>query len=353
MDSTWIVCMSDHLKTNKGAARGELVDTISYFDNGEPNWDEMPYVSIVESRRDKSGVHVDLSASVNAFSLDFEGKATDSLWPEDCRSVPLEPMNERDHRVVISGLGGDELLGGVPTPLPELADLLYRHRYVQLIARSFAWCKSDRKALILRLRDVAKFRWSVYRKEAVPSSDPQWLTERTLAALALTAEEEDECDLWRDLSPSAISFLKKWRQLLETLPTHGRGDRLKVGYCFPFLDRDLVDFLSRVPREQLVRPGRRRSLMRRALKGVVPEEVIERRRKAFVVRRPVATMRDHYSEIRRFFEDSIAAERGYIDRARILRAFDEFQASTNISRHRLLARAINLETWLRSLNGMD
>src|SRR4029077_4900258 len=39
---------------------------------------------------------------------------------------------------------------------------------------------------------------------------------------------------------------------------------------YPFLDRDLLEFLFAVPRDQLVRPGQRRSLMRRALSGVVP-----------------------------------------------------------------------------------
>jgi asparagine synthase (glutamine-hydrolysing) len=89
--------------------------------------------------------------------------------------------------------------------------------------------------------------------------------------------------------------------------------------------------------------------MRRALKGIMPVEILERRRKAFVIRRPIHAIRGHYSEIRRFFDRSAAAERGYIDRAGILRALDEFQTSTSVSSHRCLARAINLETWLRSM----
>ena len=52
---------------------------------------------------------------------------------------------------------------------------------------------------------------------------------------------------------------------------------LTAGYPYekryPVLDRDLLEFLFAIPREQLVRPGERRSLMRRALKGIVPEEV--------------------------------------------------------------------------------
>ena len=42
MDSSSIVCMADEInrKTERGTAR---VDTISYYDDSEPNWNERPY----------------------------------------------------------------------------------------------------------------------------------------------------------------------------------------------------------------------------------------------------------------------------------------------------------------------
>jgi len=350
MDSTAIVCMSDELRAGSGKVRAEFVDTISYFDSSEPNWDERPFVTIVESRRGKTGTHIDVSSADTPFPLDLEWRAPPSLWPEDFRVTAVEPANALHFRAVLSGLGGDELLGGIPTPLPELADLLYRHSYFQLLARSFAWCVANRRALIVQLRDVARYRSSVYRNELIERSMiPEWVTERTQAALTHTAQEKHDCDRWQVMEPSAVTFLRAWRILLETLPTHTGGEQQRTEYRFPYLDRDLVEFLARVPREQLVRPGRRRSLMRRALKGIMPVEILERRRKAFVIRRPIHAIRGHYSEIRRFFDRSAAAERGYIDRAGILRALDEFQTSTSVSSHRCLARAINLETWLRSM----
>src|SRR6202021_3714702 len=41
---------------------------------------------------------------------------------------------------------------------------------------------------------------------------------------------------------------------------------------YPYLDRDLLEFVYAAPREQLVRPTQRRSVMRRALVGIVPDE---------------------------------------------------------------------------------
>src|SRR4030095_8548067 len=55
---------------------------------------------------------------------------------------------------------------------------------------------------------------------------------------------------------------------------------------YPYLDRCLLEFLFAIPRDQLLRPGHRRSLMRRAMRVVVPDEIITRKRKAFVSRAP-------------------------------------------------------------------
>src|SRR5437588_10080990 len=53
---------------------------------------------------------------------------------------------------------------------------------------------------------------------------------------------------------------------------------------YPFLDRDLLAFMFTVPRDQVVRPAQRRSLMRRALASTVPDEFLNRKTKAYVSR---------------------------------------------------------------------
>src|SRR5260370_9361425 len=51
---------------------------------------------------------------------------------------------------------------------------------------------------------------------------------------------------------------------------------------YPYLDRDFLEFMYAIPREQIVRVGQRRSLMRRALVGIVPTELLHRRKRAVV-----------------------------------------------------------------------
>src|SRR5260370_3987518 len=131
MDSSSIVCMSDTLRRSRGVPPAGLIDTISYFDDTEPNCHEKPYFSLVESLRGKAGVHVDLSGSELDLGLPPRQPILCSLWPEDYQASSDQPEVVLGYRVVLSGIGGDELLGGVPTALPELADLLHSRRMPQ------------------------------------------------------------------------------------------------------------------------------------------------------------------------------------------------------------------------------
>ena len=60
MDSSSIVCMADTIAA-RGAAETPRLDTVSYYNDSEPNWNERPYFTIVEAKRGRIGCHIDLS----------------------------------------------------------------------------------------------------------------------------------------------------------------------------------------------------------------------------------------------------------------------------------------------------
>src|SRR5262249_17381299 len=62
MDSSSIVCMADEVNAN-GQAQSPRLDTVSFYDSAEPNWDERPYFSIIEKMRGRAGCHIDVSRS--------------------------------------------------------------------------------------------------------------------------------------------------------------------------------------------------------------------------------------------------------------------------------------------------
>ena len=50
MDSSSIVCMADEI-ISRGQLATPRLDTLSYYDDSEPNWNERPYFSQVEEKR--------------------------------------------------------------------------------------------------------------------------------------------------------------------------------------------------------------------------------------------------------------------------------------------------------------
>jgi len=117
---------------------------------------------------------------------------------------------------------------------------------------------------------------------------------------------------------------------------------------YPFLDRDLLEFLFAVPREQLLRPGQRRSLMRRALVGIVPAEILARRRKACVIRTPLTTISTHFSEYVQLSRDMVSASLGIVNPESFRKTLEEARGGQDVAVRPLL-RAAAIECWLRGL----
>src|SRR5262249_39050969 len=104
---------------------------------------------------------------------------------------------------------------------------------------------------------------------------------------------------WKPTSarPSFVQNLRTLAGLQRQLACAAPTARGACSKTFPYLDRDFVEFVFALPREQLVRPGQRRSLMRRALAGIVPDAVLNRRRKAFVARAPLVALSAHRDDL--------------------------------------------------------
>jgi asparagine synthase (glutamine-hydrolysing) len=60
-DSSSILCMADTVIA-RGTAETPRLDTISYYDDSEPNWNERPYFTKVEEKRGRTGWHVNVGA---------------------------------------------------------------------------------------------------------------------------------------------------------------------------------------------------------------------------------------------------------------------------------------------------
>ncbi|WP_035351581.1 asparagine synthase-related protein [Edaphobacter aggregans] len=352
MDSTAIVSMSDHIANDEGHDGVQrLLNTVSYFRSEEGTWDEKPFFEETERLRGKKGIHIEIP--LPQFDLSAAPPCT-SLPGADRTTVEREKLFETliggsGYRVILSGLGGDELLGGVPTPMPELADYVVRGNPSKLFGASLRWALADRRPLLGMVADAISYAVSLYPypKHSLPI--PPWLLYSKQICLSrdrgLGRGVRSGCMRY---SPTAISNALAWLSALQTLPHLFPRQSKRYEFRYPYLDRDLTEFLLAVPRSQIVRPGQRRSLMKRSLARIIPRHILERRRKGYIASGLVRSIQRQSNGIAEYLRKSVLAELNLIDVERLLDCVRGIVTTSDVQWCRQIRATIAMEQWLRS-----
>jgi asparagine synthase (glutamine-hydrolysing) len=350
MDSPTVVRIADLALANNAGDPPRL-DTISYISRSEPNWDELPFITKVEEQRGRCGYHIDVSSSE---PLKFESDRV-FLTPGNARSTTRasrqfsECICSQGYRVVLSGTGGDEMTGGVPTPLPELQDLIASGRFLVLAHKLKVWALEKRKPWFYLLFDAFRTflpaQFVGVPKHRKPAA---WLTRafvnRNRAALLGYPQRMTFLGAPPSFQDNLITLETLRRQLACTpLPSEPSYETR-----YPLLDRRLLEFLFAVPSEQLVRPGMRRSLMRRALVGILPGELLNRRRKATVNRAPRAAVADNWASILALTQHSVMSSLNIVQETQLNAALEKCRQGEDV-RIVPLIRTLGIEHWLSSL----
>jgi asparagine synthase (glutamine-hydrolysing) len=353
MDSTSIVCMSDSLRRSANPD-AEILDTISFFDDSEASLDERRYFSVTEARRGKVSTHLDTAFSHRTFDPPFSAIGRYQSPGCDSFSIELEEslfhsVWKKGYRSILSGIGGDEVLGGIPNGLPELADYLVSGKLLALLRQAVAWSLPDRSPLVETLSNTAGYTVRLYTQDN-PKSRPStsWLSKELRDVHPNQLQLADMVLRRIGIAPHRLENAFAWWQIMETLPHLSPQILFRPEYRYPMLDKDLVEYLFSIPPEQLVQPGRRRYMMRRALLNIVPAEILERRRKAFQLRAPMSAIRAGHTKLLQLFSDSTLADSGFIDIDRFRVAL-KLAADGNAASYQAILRTIAYELWLRTL----
>jgi asparagine synthase (glutamine-hydrolysing) len=349
IDSSAIVCMADTLLGHEKAKTTRL-ETMSYFDDSEPNWNERPFFEKVEERRGRVGCHIDVGAKKGKKKCDFSDW-TFRVTP--CSGGPagrefVACMSSVGSRVLLSGIGGDEVTGGVPTPIPELADFIARARFVRLSHQLKVWALNKRIPWFYLLFEVAQ-RFLPPALVGVPKfkRPAPWLNPDFVYRNRRTLQGyETRLSLFGAL-PTFQENLSALRGLRRQLACDPLPCAPPYEKRYPYLDRNLLEFLYAIPREQLLRPGQRRSLMRRALVGIVPEEILNRKRKAYVARAPLADISEEWAHLDEMGQNMVSSALGIVDQQRFRETLNSARRGHEVALVTLM-RTIAIETWLRS-----
>ena len=358
MDSTSIVCVADHLR-KLSDMKDEPLDTLSYFDDSEPSWNERPYFTLVETKRGRRGFHIDASLYRTSLEMPYANEAK-YLYPGiDQSTIRFELALSSiactgGYRSMLSGIGGDEFTGGNTNSAAEVADLFATGKVFTGARTAVAWCLARRSSLAELLTESASFLQSRFKADHLDTTvnSIPWLTDIS-HQLCQTAIRELPLVLFRPflVRPKMTEVSETWWYTLRTQPHFKPSEIYRYEYRYPYLDRTLIEFLLQLPSEYLAKPGRRRFLMRAALTGIVPEQILERRRKAYLFGSPLTHLRQLEPCLVSLIERSSLAERGYIDKAAIYQSLDRTVHGADIRWWGFLLRFAWLETWLQHREG--
>src|SRR5260370_282740 len=331
-------------------------DTLTYCISNEPDCDDEYYVSKVEEKRGRAGFHIDVKEHSGPIPIGYlqsitaPGHIGTGLEAETLR---FDVIKNGGYRVVLSGIGGDEFLGGVPDPRPQLADLLIQLRFVELTKQLVAWSLEKRLPLVQLLFEAltlllpASLRSRIMKEAKVePWIDASFSRRHAQSKLRLGPLSGFGFFLPSGKELARTFTVMTW-QMAYTQPSLAGCVEIR----YPYLDQNLVEFLVSIPAGQVLRPGARRSLMRRAFANFLPPEISARRTKATGSRRFMAALDEHWSELEKLLISPHSSQFGYIKRTQLRDALLATKAGTMPPHLLRLLRAVSLELWLRDAIG--
>ena len=113
----------------------------------------------------------------------------------------------------------------------------------------------------------------------------------------------------------------------------------------PLLDQELLEYASALPAELKLGPGGEKLALRRALRGLVPEEILERPKHGFDVPLDTWLLRD----LRSFVDDGLLADDApigrYVEPAATRALWKQFQRRRDSRSCKQIWRLLNLAVW--------
>jgi asparagine synthase (glutamine-hydrolysing) len=294
------------------------------------------------------------------------------IWHEDeplahLASIPLHFVSrlaQRHVKVVLTGEGSDELLAGYNRYRTTVYNLALGGLYGRLPGAPL------RRALARRIESLpasSPVRRKLSRTFLCLAPDIESLYFDNFAVFSRARQAELLTPEAKERAGAADPYESARRYLRET-DAEGLLDRLlyadtktylqellmkqdqmsmsaSIESRVPFLDHKLVEFTSRLPRRLKLRGWTTKYVLRRSMRGVLPEAILDRPKMGF----PVPVGEWFRGRFRTVVDEYVLGERararGLFERAAVERLVAEHQAGADHS-SRLWA-LVNFEMWLR------
>lgn len=236
-------------------------------------------------------------------------------------------------KVVLSGVGGDELFGGYP----------WRYEVIQGCG------------------DEAEFDRRYYRSwtRLIPEEEkPAFFTPEAWAAM----KDHHPWEAYRRIVEKARGLGPLTKALYFEIRTFLHGllvveDKLSMAHSLearvPFLDNELVEVALAIPSRWKIRNGQGKAIFRRAMQGLLPEPILSKRKQGFSPPDASWYRGESLEYVKKILLDPKTLERGYFQPAAIRRILEEHLAG-RVNHRLLIWSLLSFEWWNRIfLEGLD
>ena len=352
LDSSSIVCMSEEIYGENPGPRSHLLTYTDLYES--PKVQEAKWVNAVVG---KYGLQtLSRNASASLLLPDFNPHI--HRWDEPTLKILGLPdirgkgkiLSDRGLKVLLSGVGGDQVLLASPSPT-HLADLFRRLRWWALLQEAVRWQK-------IRSRPVLDVLFKYAVKPVLHPNTMFDLYKSNEGFLPWVNRDfqrrhdvESRMLHRRGFLPRRFKSAFKQRHYLGIMRTSAALAEafmmnVPVEVRYPYLDQRLVEFVFAIPADQKLRPGETRSIMRRSMRGILPEMVRTRRSKGWFGETLFMKLARDRTLLRNWLKSSYAASYGYLDPTEFCRELE--LALTGFSRNSTsFMAALSLELWLR------
>ena len=250
--------------------------------------------------------------------------------------------------VIFSGISGDHLFGGNVFAYP---DLLLTGRWLELARQIRYHLPRSSTGLslgqIIRRMILAPI-WQAYTPgwSLHPTPPPVWLrspyTELYYENLARPQERH-----W--MLPGRLGRLRmlghpSLPRSVEAVNRHAENYGLE--YRHPLLDHRLIEFAASLPTEQTFRASQRKVILRNAMQGLLPFEVLSQWAKIYPIAICHRGLREReQAKVRRLITNMRAAEMGFVDEIKLQQAYQDYLDKKTDDT--LFWHTLTLEDWLR------
>jgi len=355
LDSSSIVCVADEI-LKKEAVQAHRLETVSAVFDESPQSDERRFIRFVEEKRGCVGHHFLESEYPMLLDLTSQSLRTIpnslEMWSEYHQGV-RRAMRKQGARVLLCGIGGDELLTAAFDPSPELSDLLVQNRLRNLHQRLQVWSLALKEPYLEVLLEHALVpalprQWRGWYKRHELEKRLELFEPWFVKRFNLRDRLLGHVDCFGFKAPSARGQSIAFSAVVGVISSGYMLTWDPIEIAYPFTHRPLVEFLQAIPATQWIRPGETRSLMRRALKRYLPPEIAKRKGKGNPAQAILRAATREWPKIRALLEDPIVCARGYVNRNALKSQLEQPDFERNLNALSLI-RLSCLELWLHDL----